>query len=73
MRLMGAIIYKPHCSKCGAVINQEITYKIVGEIGKTHLFGRYLVGINPIKCARCGEVFETIEIPMPKEEIQYED
>ena len=55
---MGTIIYKPHCGKCGAIINQEIAYiRYDGGFIET----------EPYKCTYCGEIFETIEIPMPKE------
>lgn len=62
---MGTIIYKPHCGKCGAIINQKVIYREVKEeICKNCL--SYFVDIEPDRCAHCGNVFETIEIPIPK-------
>lgn len=56
---MGIIIYKPHCSKCGAIIDQ-VTYRKITELGN-------FIDIEPSRCPRCREVFETIEIPIPEE------
>jgi len=65
---MGTIIYKPHCGKCGAIITQEITYRRVAEeIAKNCLYSGYFIDIEPNRCPCCGEVFGTIEIPIPKE------
>lgn len=55
---MATIIYKPHCGKCGAIINQKVTY-IRYDGG--------FIDTEPSKCAYCGEVFGTIEIPIPEE------
>ena len=64
---MGTIIYKPHCARCGAIIDQEITYsKFAAGIEKGNLYRGSCVGIQPYSCSNCGEVFETIEIPIPK-------
>lgn len=63
---MGIIIYKPHCGKCGAIINQKITYRKVA-IAKDRLYGGCFIDIKPNRCACCGEVFETIEILIPEE------
>lgn len=64
---MGKIIYKPHCGKCGAIIDQEVTYKKDLEaITKNRLHSGYFT-VDPYRCACCGEVFNTIEIPIPKE------
>lgn len=69
---MGTIIYKPHCSKCGAIINQKVTYrKAVEEVAKNRLY--YYIDVEPNRCACCGEVFGTIVIPMPKENNGNED
>lgn len=64
---MGTIIYKPHCGKCGAIINQKVRYReIEDEIVKYRLYSGYFIDIEPNRCACCGEVFGTIEIPIPK-------
>lgn len=64
---MGTIIYKPHCGKCGAIINQKVRYReIDDEIVKNRLYGGYYIDIEPNRCAHCGNVFGTIEIPIPK-------
>lgn len=65
---MGTIEYKPHCAKCGALINREITYQDIIVEGKTisdfsHVAG---IDIDPCKCENCGEIFDHIEIKMPK-------
>lgn len=31
---MARIIYKPHCSKCGAVINDKVMYKTIELVKK---------------------------------------
>ena len=70
---MGKIIYKPHCGKCDAVIDQEVAYKKVNLFHHMSLqryidfMGTY-IDIEPNRCTHCGNVFETIEIPMPREE-----
>lgn len=65
---MGTIIYKPHCARCGAIINQEVTYRgVAEEIAKNCLYSGSLIEIEPYRCTCCGEIFGTIEIPMPKE------
>ena len=66
---MGTIIYKPHCGKCGAIINQKVTYRgIAEEIKRANSYSGCFISIEPNRCACCGEVFGTIEIPLPKEE-----
>lgn len=66
---MGTIIYKPHCAKCGAIINEEVTYrKLKALIAEKYLYsGCDLFEIEPNRCESCGEWFATIEVPMPKE------
>lgn len=68
---MGTIIYKPHCARCGAIITQEvICRKMVARVKKDYLYHDSFNSIEPYRCVYCGEVFETIEIPMPKEEVE---
>lgn len=65
---MGKIVYKPHCGKCGAIIEQEVTYREIAQmLHGSRRIGRF-IDIEPNKCPCCREVFGTIEIPMPKEE-----
>ena len=65
---MGTIIYKPHCAKCGAIINEEVTYrKLETLIAKNFLYSGGLIEIEPNRCKSCGEWFETIEVPIPQE------
>lgn len=66
---MGAIIYKPHCGKCGAIINQQVRYRNMKiEVTKNLLS---YIDIKPNRCACCGEVFHTMEISMPKEVLTF--
>jgi predicted Zn-ribbon and HTH transcriptional regulator len=65
---MGTIIYKPHCARCGATINEEVTYrKLETRITKNFLYSGGFIEIEPNRCENCGEMFGTIEIPIPKE------
>ena len=69
---MGTIIYKPHCGKCGAIINQQVRYRNMKDEVTKNLWGGYFIDIEPNRCACCGEVFGTIEIPIPKEVLTLE-
>ena len=67
---MSKIIYKPHCEKCGAIIEQKIQYKrIVPEdnidIPRVH----YLISYEfyPYRCENCGATFDSAEIRLPEE------
>ena len=67
---MARIIYKPHCSECGALINDEIMYeKIKLDVFERYGFTKYiddeLTNIYPTKCKACGEYFDCIEITPP--------
>lgn len=65
---MGAIIYKPHCAKCGALINDEVIYKKLEPlIGNRYMYPYNFIEIEPNRCESCGEWFEGIEVPLPKE------
>ena len=65
---MGTIIYKPHCAKCGSIINDEVTYRrLEMKIAKNYLYSGGCIEIEPNRCESCGDWFETIEVPMPKE------
>lgn len=65
---MGEIVYKPHCSKCGAVINEKISYRnMVLELTPNNLAWQW-TDVFPTKCEHCNQPFTTIEIPLPEEE-----
>lgn len=57
---MGKIIYKPHCSVCGVLIKDEVNYE-------EHTKGNAASIILPYKCPKCGEIFDCIEVTMPKQ------
>lgn len=66
---MAQIVYKPHCSNCGAVIYDEITYiehVIINKIKNITPI------ISPCKCPYCGKYFDSIIIKPPKKEHRYE-
>lgn len=65
---MGAIVYKPHCSKCGAVINEKISYINVVFSSTPNNLAEQFTEVFPTKCEHCGQPFNTIEIPMPEQE-----
>lgn len=54
---MAEIVYKPHCSACGALITDEVSY-----IPKalTYFNDGCLRGIRPYKCSKCGRDFSSI-------------
>jgi DNA-directed RNA polymerase subunit RPC12/RpoP len=65
---MTKIEYKPHCGKCGALIDEEVTYQdivIEGESIRDYSYLSY-VAIEPYRCSHCGEMFDRIEIRIPK-------
>lgn len=59
---MARIIYIPHCSKCGAVINDKVMYE---TINLKNFIGNNYTSIYPIQCKTCGEYFDCIEITPP--------
>jgi DNA-directed RNA polymerase subunit RPC12/RpoP len=65
---MTKIEYKPHCGKCGALINEEVTYRDIVIEGESIRDYSYLSGvaIEPYRCSHCGEMFDRIEIRIPK-------
>jgi DNA-directed RNA polymerase subunit RPC12/RpoP len=65
---MTKIEYKPHCGKCGALIDEEVTYRDVVIEDKSIRDYSYLSGvaIEPYRCSHCGEMFDRIEIRIPK-------
>lgn len=67
---MTKIEYKPHCGKCGALIDEEVTYQDVISEGRAISDYSYSNGIeiSPYQCNNCGEMFDKIEIKMPKKD-----
>lgn len=65
---MTKIEYKPHCANCGALIDQEVTYRDIISEGKSIRDYSYSNGIaiDPYRCSYCGEMFNRIEVKMPK-------
>ena len=59
---MARIVYKPHCSECGAVINDEVMYE---TINLKNFIGDNYTNIYTMKCKTCGAYFDCIEITPP--------
>ena len=67
---MTKIEYKPHCGKCGALIDKEISYRdiiIESRASSDYLYPSDIV-IEPYRCDHCGEMFNLIEVKMPKKD-----
>lgn len=64
---MAQIVYKPHCSNCGAIIYDEITY-IEHVIINNKITNITPIDIFPYKCPCCGKYFDSIIIKPPKKE-----
>lgn len=64
---MGKIIYKPHCSKCGEVIDGEISYTEYTNPfdPKIREFRSFDSKISPEICVHCGEHFTHAEFVPP--------
>jgi predicted Zn-ribbon and HTH transcriptional regulator len=63
---MARIVYKPHCSKCGAVINDDVVYETITlPLDEDSLFNHEYTNIYPARCKTCGEYFDCIEITPP--------
>ena len=64
---MARIVYKPHCSECGAVINDDIMYEtIILPLGEEDSILNYkYTNVYPMKCKTCGAYFDCIEITPP--------
>jgi predicted Zn-ribbon and HTH transcriptional regulator len=63
---MTKIVYTPHCARCGALINEEVAYyedKVNNSYSNLYL--NYLQ-ITPYSCKNCGEIFDRIEIKIPR-------
>lgn len=66
---MAQILYKPHCSKCGALISSEVayTYFNLKQSASPNLLRRVIVEIEPSVCQECGTRFDSIIFVPPKE------
>lgn len=64
---MCRIIYKPHCSNCGAIIEDEVVYGY-NILDMPDFMIRIEPWVYPNRCKSCGEIFETIELKPPKYE-----
>ena len=64
---MARIVYKPHCSECGAVINDDIMYEtIILPLGEEDSILNYkYTNVYPMECKTCGAHFDCIEITPP--------
>ncbi len=65
---MTKIEYKPHCARCGALIDEEVTYSDIVIKSQININCYFYNGIktNPYRCPNCGDIFDGIEIKMPK-------
>ena len=64
----GKIVYKPHCGKCGSLINEKVAYNnIVIESESCKNLPQETIEIFPSRCERCGRVFTMIEIQPPEQ------
>lgn len=65
---MAEIVYKPHCSVCGAVINKKIQYEnIIIEPRSITDLAQQFTEVYPSRCEHCGQPFSVIEIPLPEQ------
>lgn len=66
---MTKIVYLPHCARCGALINEEVTYsdEVIKDKASSKLYLRK-TEISPYSCKNCGEIFDVIEIKVPRME-----
>lgn len=67
---MTKIVYKPHCAKCGALINEEVSYRDIIFEDRASSDCLYLsdIAIEPYRCNHCGEIFNLIEVKIPKKD-----
>lgn len=67
------IKYIPHCSKCGAIIDEKVSYKEILLDDDDYIinhrcikFDNKITLVSPQRCTNCGAVFNYIEIEQPK-------
>lgn len=64
-----SIVYKAHCSVCGALINEEVNFKKISRMYDAEITPyRCDVEITPYRCKACGAYFSKIEIRLPQEQ-----
>ena len=60
---MGYIEYKPHCSKCGQIIDTDVYCRVFEvDLGINNL-KRIEKEIHPMMCPYCGTDFAFIGVP----------
>lgn len=67
---MGRIVYKPHCAKCGALIEQNVQFKRYENMLKLNKNLQYKMNdyvFSPYRCKVCGEIFDSAEVQIPEE------
>ena len=67
---MTKIVYLPHCARCGALIKEEVIYsdEVIKDETLSKLYLRKNRNISPYSCKNCGEIFDVIEIKVPRME-----
>lgn len=73
---MSKIIYKPHCEKCGTLLDQKVQYtrhafEVNNDIPRVHDTTYY--EFRPYRCKNCGATFDSAEIQPPEEVLQFLD
>ncbi len=62
------IIYKPHCGKCGALIDEDVSFRKIHMDSKNFKILHFeSAEVYPYVCKECGTIFECIEIKEPKQ------
>jgi len=73
---MSKIVYKPHCEKCGALIDRKVQFKrytleVNTDIPRVYDLTYY--EFYPYRCENCGAVFDSAEIRPPEEVTEFLD
>ena len=71
---MTKIVYLPHCARCGALINEEVTYsdEVIKDETLSKLYLRKNRNISPYSCKNCGAIFDNIKIIKPRKIVDKE-
>lgn len=69
---MSKIVYKPHCEKCGAIIDQKVQFKRYtlegnNDIPRVYVYNLTYYEFYPHQCENCGAVFDSAECQLPEE------
>ena len=71
---MSKIIYKPHCEKCGSLIDQKVQFRRTEvNIGNRLRYRSADYTFNPYQCKNCGAIFDSAEFQPPEEVTQFLD